>query len=138
MGGLGKYDATVDGILDVEAGGELTAACGKLDDPVGFGISERFECGVDCDDRRDVDGRIRVVTLLGGVEHRGVLLWCSNGHNLLSELDHLAKRRRILAGFAAFARAEKYCFLVELRLAKRLAASLFLTGQAALHNNGCP
>ncbi len=106
MGGLGEHDAAVDGVLDVEAGGELTAAGGKLDDAVGFRIGESLEGGVDGDDRRDVYGRIGVVALLGGIEHRGVLLGGCNRHNLMSVTGHLAKRRRIVAGFAAFARAE--------------------------------
>ena len=120
MGGFGEHDAAVDGVLDVEAGGELTAAGGKLNDAVGFRIGKSFERGVDGDDRRDVDGRIGVVTLLGGIEHRGVLLGCGNRHNLLSVTGHLAKGRRIVAGFAAFAREENSRFFGQNALGQAL------------------
>ncbi len=103
-----------------EAGGELTAAGGKLDDAVGFRIGESLEGGVDGDDRRDVYGRIGVVALLGGIEHRGVLLGRCNRHNLMSVTGHLAKGRRILAGFAAFARAENSRFLKRFALGQAL------------------
>ena len=80
MSRFGEHDAAVHGVLHVQAGGELAAAGGELNDAVGFRIGEGLERGVDGGDRGDVHGRVRVVALLGGIEHRGVLLGCGNGH----------------------------------------------------------
>jgi len=81
VGGLGEHDAAEHGVVVAQAGGELPAAGGHLDDAVGLRVGERLERGVDRGDGGDVDGRIGVVALLGGVQHRGVLLRCCDRHD---------------------------------------------------------
>ena len=81
VGGLGEHDAAEHGVVVAQAGGELPAAGGHLDDAVGLRVGERLERGVDRGDGGDVDGRIGVVALLGGVQHCGVLLRCCDWHD---------------------------------------------------------
>jgi len=80
VGGFGQHDGTKGGILDVEAGSELTATSRNLDDAVGFGIGKCFECGIDRRDGSHVDRRVGIVAFLGGIDHRGVLSRCSYWH----------------------------------------------------------
>src|SRR5262249_4955485 len=61
-------------------GGELAAAGADLDDAVGFGLGKSTQGAIERGQRGDVDGRIRIVTLLGGIEHGAVLGGGGNGH----------------------------------------------------------
>src|SRR5690606_25478996 len=66
--------------LDALAGEVVGTAGGDLDDAVGARLGEALQHGVDRLRRRDVDRREREARLLGGVEHRGVLVGGGDGH----------------------------------------------------------
>ena len=77
---LCKYDGSKGCVIDVQARCELAAPSGNLDDAVRFRVGKGLERGINCSDRSHIDGRIGVVTLLGGIEHRFVLCWCGYWH----------------------------------------------------------
>ena len=64
-----------------DAGGELAATGGNLDDAVGFRLGESLERPVDGGEGGDVDGRVGVAAFLGGIEHGAVLRGSCDWHD---------------------------------------------------------
>ena len=81
MHGLGQNNRAQGHVLDTGARGKFAAAGGDLDDSVRLRIRKGLQCAVDGRQRGDVDGGVCVTTLLGGVEHGGILGGCGNGHD---------------------------------------------------------
>src|SRR5208283_6168654 len=81
-GELGQRDRTGDHVLDPEAGGELRATGGELDDAVATRVGEALDGGVDGLRRGAVDGREGVRVFLGASQHLGVDLGGCEGHEL--------------------------------------------------------
>ena len=79
-GELGKGDGPHRHALVRLPGGELAAAIGDLEDPVGAGLAQTFEGGHDRGRGCDVDGGKRESPVAGGIEHLPVLLWRGDGH----------------------------------------------------------
>jgi hypothetical protein len=67
-------------VADGGAGQVRGATRRQLDDPVGFGVGEAPQRGVQSLGRAHVDRWVRVAGLRGGVEHLGVLLRVGNAH----------------------------------------------------------
>ena len=63
------------------AGSKAAAACGNLDNTIGARLSECLERTIDGGNGGDIDGRVCVATLLGGIEHGGVLFRCCYWHD---------------------------------------------------------
>ena len=80
MSGLGEDNGTERHVLDRHAGCEFSAAGADLDDAVTLRFGKGLERTVDGGQGGDVDGRVGVVALLGGIEHGAVLGGCGDGH----------------------------------------------------------
>jgi len=78
---LGENDRAESGVFHRGARGEFTATGGNLDDAVGFRFGEGLESTVDGGQGGDVDGRIGVAALLGGIEHGAVLFGSGDRHD---------------------------------------------------------
>lgn len=78
---LSEDNGSERSITDGGAGRELTTSGRDLDDAVGLGFSKSLEGSVGGGKRGDVDGGISVSTLLGGIEHLGVLFWGRDWHD---------------------------------------------------------
>ena len=88
---LGQHNRSERGVLHVQTRSELTPARRDLDDPVGLFVGIALEGGVEGDDGGDIDGRIGVVALLGGIEHGGILTRGGDGHE--ESLWRVARQR---------------------------------------------
>jgi hypothetical protein len=79
--GFGKDDCSKSGVSNGGAGCELATSGRNLNDPIRLGLGKGFESSVGSCERGDVDGRIGISTLLGGIEHLGVLFWGRDWHD---------------------------------------------------------
>ena len=81
VSGFGKHDGAESFVGNSGAGCEATATGGNLDDAIGACLGECLECTINGGQGGDVDGGICIATLLGGIEHGGVLFRCCYWHD---------------------------------------------------------
>ena len=79
--GFGEDNGSKSGVSDGGSSCELPASGRDLNDSIGLGFGESFESSIGGGERGDVDGRIGISTLLGGIEHLGVLFWGRDWHD---------------------------------------------------------
>ena len=67
-------------VFDVLSRGEFSGTGRNLNNAVRLHVREGLQCPVDADDGGDIDRRVGIASLEGGIEHRGILLGGRDWH----------------------------------------------------------